>query len=72
MIDEENADEEHFGLGRLQRKALEFAGSPAGEILEKLMAAVAEYGAAEATDDRTLLVIRRQHEAAPGTVHAAL
>jgi sigma-B regulation protein RsbU (phosphoserine phosphatase) len=72
MIDEENAEEEHFGLSRLRAKAMEFAGCPAGEILEKLMAAVANYGADEATDDRTLLVIKRQDEAAPGTNPAAL
>lgn len=71
MIDEENAQEEHFGLSRLRQKALEFAACPAGEILEKLMAAVADYGADEATDDRTLLVIRRQDEATSGTNPAA-
>ncbi len=58
VIEARSPDGELFGMERLAAVAAEAAPGSAEDIAEALEAAIARFGAAEASDDRALLVIR--------------
>lgn len=58
MVDEDDAEEEPFGYDRLSDLARSRAHDSVPTLLDGLMRAVEDFGVGEATDDRTLLVLR--------------
>ncbi|HMN98065.1 MAG TPA: SpoIIE family protein phosphatase [Miltoncostaeaceae bacterium] len=58
VIEARSPDGELFGMDRLTAIAAQAAHGGAEEIAEALESAIARFGAAEASDDRALLVIR--------------
>ena len=71
MIDQENAQEEPFGMERLRQGALSLARAGAIDVADGLMAAVANFGQGDPTDDRTLLVLHWKAAAQTGMEAAA-
>ena len=51
-------DGEFFGMDRLTAVATEASAGTAEDVAEALESAIARFGAADASDDRALLVIR--------------
>jgi serine phosphatase RsbU (regulator of sigma subunit) len=62
VIEARSPDGELFGMDRLTAIASEAAAGGAEDVAEALESAIARFGAADATDDRALLVIRVQDE----------
>lgn len=61
LIETVNAEDEEFGLARLEKSVVAHATERLQEIYEALMNAVSEFG--EQRDDRTVLLIRIRDEA---------
>jgi hypothetical protein len=61
LIETVNADDEEFGLARLEKSIVANATKALPEIYEALMHAVSDFG--EQRDDRTVLIVRKRDEA---------
>lgn len=61
LIETMNADDEEFGLVRLEKSVVAHATKALPEIYEALMQTVADFG--EQRDDRTALIVRVRYEA---------
>ena len=61
LIETVNADDEEFGLARLEKSIVANATKALPEIYEALMHAVSDFG--EQRDDRTVLIVRMRDEA---------
>ncbi len=70
VVDEENAREESFGLARLIEQLLHAVEKQAESIRDGILAAVEAFSEGEATDDKTLLILKFHQEGSAGTVSA--
>jgi len=70
MIDEENEAEEPFGMTRLIQQMRETVDLQAESIRDGILGAVSEFSKGEATDDKTLLILKFRDNGLTGMVSA--
>ncbi len=70
IVDEENESADSFGLPRFVRELTARVDQEAKSIRDAVFQAVSEFSEGEATDDKTLLVLKFHQDGVPGTVSA--
>jgi sigma-B regulation protein RsbU (phosphoserine phosphatase) len=71
IVDEENGEQDSFGLERFTHELRRRVSEEAESIRDAVFQAVSEFSQGEATDDKTLLILKFHQNGASGTLSAA-